>query len=241
MQNSLLRLVAAIVLAIVAGVGNFLFLTNRGKPATYVRFNEAIAQGATIEKKFFEEVAISGDVTELKKSLIPFEERQNLEGRKAPRAFKVNSLALAQDFSGKEPQWSVIGPFRLISVGERIKERSDGAFSEGSAGQTITIAAEVKEENGKEIFDDKVQKLLNILYRSSESTNSVGRIVAVQIYPSETKELDKLGLRPDEAPKADATKAKDSKERALIIPLSNVESIPEVLARGSYIGFVVKQ
>ena len=236
MQNSLLRLGIAVILAVAAGLGNYLYMTMRTAPTKFVRFSKEVGLGEVIDKdSMLSEIAISGDSSQLKKSLLPWDERENIVGRKASRVFEKDSLALKQDFLGKGPQWRVLGPFKLISVGERIRGSERGGFSEGSGGQTITIAADVKKEEGREIFSTQLQELLEVLYRSDEANNTIGKIVAVQLYPSNANDqvdvdgdsaTQKLPLGPD--------------ERGIIVPLKDVESIPEVLVRGVQVGFVVK-
>jgi len=235
MQNSLLRLGIAVVLAVAAGLGNYLYMTMRTAPAKFVRFSKDVGLGELIDKdSMLSEVAISGDAAQLKKSLIPWGEVENIVGQKASRAFEKDSLALKQDFLGKGPQWRVLGPFKLLSVGERIRGSEQGGFSEGSGGQTITIAAEVEKEGDREVFSSQLQELLDVLYRSEEAKNSIGKIVAVQIYPSEPNSIS------EEIISESRTLPLGPNERAIIVPLKDVESIPEVLVRGVQVGFVVK-
>jgi hypothetical protein len=240
MQNSLLRLAVAMVLAVAAGLGNFLFMRMRTAPTKFVRFSKEVGLGEVIEESgMLSEIAITGDVSELRKSLFPWEERENIVGRTATRVFEKDSLALKQDFLGKGPEWRVLGPFKLVSVGERIRGSEQSGFSEGNGGQTITIAAEVKIEEGREVLSPQVQELLEVLYRSDEATNAIGKIVAVQLYPSDPKALASAGGIRSEV-NATGTLPLGSNERGIIVPLKDVESIPEVLVRGVQVGFVVK-
>jgi hypothetical protein len=240
MQNSLLRLGIAVVLAVAAGLGNYLYMTMRTAPTKFVRFSKEVGLGEVIDNDtMLSEIAISGDASQLKKSLLPWDERENIVGQKASRVFEKDSLALKQDFLGKGPQWRVLGPFKLLSVGERIRGSEQGGFSEGRDSQTITIAAEIKKEEGREIFSPQMQELLEVLYRSEDAKNTIGKIVAVQLYPSDASELGSVSEGLDE----DIANRKlplGPNERGIIVPLKDVESIPEVLVRGVQVGFVVK-
>jgi len=187
-----------------------------------------------------EKAEISGDAAQLKKSLIPWEERDNIAGRKASRVFEKDSLALKQDFVGKGPQWRVLGPFRLISVGERIQGVNQDGFSDGVSGNTITIAAAVDTIESKEVFKPEVQELLEVLYSTGESKNSVGKIVALQLYPADSESKGAPLSATGEPQKMGTRLPLDKDERAIIVPLKDVESIPELLVRGTRVGFVVK-
>ncbi len=236
-------MIAAVGLAILAAAGNYFYLTSRTSPTVYVRFKADVPMGDIITKEVLEWVAIPGDDDELLKSLIPWRESQSIEGRTANRDFKRNSLALAQDFAASEPKWKVFGPFKLLSVGERILDAGSNTFSDGSAGQTITIEAEIQSDaknaskGGKpelQEYNPQFQQLLDIIYRSRGSKESVGRIVAIQVMES----LNESESNPPAGGQSELSIGNG--KGALIVPLTDIVTIPEVLVRGSKIGFVVK-
>ena len=237
MQNSLIRFGIAILLAAGAGIGNYVFMNKKQAPAKYVTFTKNINIGETLDANSLGEVEITGKSKDLTKGLIAGSEKSSLYGRKAHRAFSEGTLALQGDFERQGPEWQVLGPFKLLSVGERIREGKSLSYSDGSGGRTVTIAVKVRTNDPtKEVYEPIVKELLDILYRTEKTENQVGKIVAIQIYNSTSNVADSdetMGeLQPLDL---------DDDERGLIVPLSNIETIPEVLVRGTQIGFVVKR
>ena len=188
-------------------------------------------------------VRIPGDVDELKKSFV-LANRDSLAlvvGARAPRNMTAGDLLLHQEMKANLPRWKALGPFRLVSVGEQVV---GGDYTGRDSSRSVTIAARVDAEGN---YDARVERLLDILNsqgrRSKDSASQ--RIVAIQLEPvrqsaTPTPDGDTMvsTLAPETGPsRAPLPLAAD--ERGIIVPLRNVENLPQLLARGDHVSFVV--
>jgi hypothetical protein len=119
-------------------------------------------------------------------------------------------------------KFEVLGPFQLISVGERFKtpnpEQKDSQGSEGGNNVTIAVSAN---------FDERTRRLLEIIDPSRRGTSGKQglRIVAVQVIPK------------NEAP---STAQLDNKNVVYqTVSLDGIENVPRVLLEGDVVRFVV--
>lgn len=237
-MNSMIKLGGAIVLAVAAGIGNYYWMwTVENQHTHFLRISSAVDEGDRLQAKMIDSVAIPGDVAELRKTFVPAsrETRALMIGMRAPRDMNVGDLVLQQDMQTDVPHWKPLGPFRLVSVGDRIA--GTGGFSEGNTGRAVTIAAKV-DERGR--YEPKVERLLDIINANSDSAGP--RIVAVQLEPSGDTGAALTGsLFPGdtEIGAERQTLALAPNERGIIVPLQGVESVPELLVLGSHISFVV--
>ncbi|NND98967.1 MAG: hypothetical protein HKN47_16745 [Pirellulaceae bacterium] len=235
-MSSLIRLVIAAVLAIVAGFCNFMWLSWQEKRhLPFVVLDKPVTAGTLFQASDFGEIKIPGDYDDLRKTFIPASQGKSLlVGVRATRDYNAGDIILHDHIQSEIPHWKALGSFRLLSVGERI--RSGNRYSEGSGGNTVTIAAEVDETGN---YDSKTQRLLDLVATQSDR-KSEARIVAIQLDPSELE--PNISASPvDSVIEPQETRLPLAQnERGIIIPLSNVESIPEVLVRGSNISFIVQ-
>ena len=118
-------------------------------------------------------------------------------------------------------KFEVLGPFRLISVGERFKNPTSeqvGQVSEGGNNVTIAVSAN---------FDERTRRLLEIIdpNRRTASTKTGQRIIAVQVIPkNEQTPADKLS---------------DKNVVYQTVSLDGIENVPRVLLEGDVVRFVV--
>jgi hypothetical protein len=169
-------------------------------------------------------VPVPGDVDTLSQSLIPYGSRAILFGVPSSRDYTAGDMVFQRDLQAPREltKFEILGPFQLISVGERFKSPSDeqqnGQGSEG--GNNVTIAVSSK-------FDERTRRLLEIIdpSRRQSNTKQTARIIAVQVIPkSEQSAADK----PD-----------DKNVVYQTVSLDGIENVPRVLLEGDVVRFVV--
>ena len=233
-MSHIAKLVLAGVFAIIAAGVNWVWLNSAKKPPEYVAARDTLELGSEISSGDLIAVPIPGDFDRLKKSMIPYASQSVLFGMKTSRKYEAGDVFLYRDLEAPNelPKWQELGPFRLISVGERFtgvakKEQDPASYNQGS---NITIAVKRK-------YDDKTRRLLQIVdpKKREESDKEVSRIIAVQVYPS-SGSLTRTETKPDDS---DFRLPLGADEVGLFISLDGVENVPSVLLVGDEIGFVV--
>jgi hypothetical protein len=183
-----------------------------------------VPAGQEIVDEMLMSVPVPGDADKLRESLIPYASRALLLGAKAPRDYTAGDMVFQRDIQAPHElsKFEVLGPFKLISVGERFKtpsaEQDNSQVSEG--GNNITIAVSAN-------FDDRTRRLLEITDPSRRGTSAKQalRIVAVQVIPK--NEL------------ASTVKLDDKNVVYQTVSLDGIENVPRVLLEGDVVRFVV--
>lgn len=218
------KLSLAVVLALVAAALNALWLSAEKQPPLFVAASADLKAGDEITDAMLASVPVPGDPEELRASLIPYANRAILLGMKAPRTYTRGDVFFQRDIQAplELTQFEVLGPFRLISVGERFKEggadESEGRIDPGGNNVTIAVSAN---------FDERTRRLLEIVdpNRKANRDNKVAKIVAVQVIPV------------DQPSRAEATNDKNVVYQT--VSLEGIENVPRVLLEGEVIRFVV--
>ena len=212
------------ILGIVAAALNWFWISGLAIPDDYVSVNLDVETGEVISSDDLEAVPIPGDQDALRKSFIPWKDRAILFGAIANRDYLEGDVVLYRDIVAPEQQsqWAVIGPFKLISVGERFKERSGDQLDESRTdGNTVTIAVDAN-------FDARTRKLLDVIRADAESDREQPEIVAVQILPA-----NQQSGRISTSPRQDVVYQ--------TVSLEGIANVPTVLLAGDMIRFVVPQ
>jgi hypothetical protein len=269
-MTNMTKLGIAVALGVVAFGMNIFILNSGKKPSNYIRVkSEMIAAGTRISDKDIEGIAIPGDAA-LQKSFIPFDDNGKglVLGIAATRDYQQGDLILQRDLPKTTPPLDMLGPFRLLSVGESVVG-SESEEGYRSSDNTITVAATAKKNGiGRYEFDDNTRRLLQIVDiargRQAGPRDSRLRIVSVVLLgnngssenaadtgdsSSATAESDEgieddAGDNPefDEDLEADLSLGELSlapNEVAVIVPLENVKILPGILLQGNKIGFVI--
>jgi hypothetical protein len=218
------KLSFAVVLALIAAGLNAMWLKAAKEPPSFVAVSVDVAEGQPIADEMLTSVPVPGDPDVLRRSLIPYESRAILYGIKAPRSYIAGDVIFERDLQAPRElsKFEVLGPFQLISVGERFKtpnaEQQDAQVSEG--GNNVTIAVDAN-------FDERTRRLLEIIdpSRRGDRTSPVARIVAVQVIPKgEQSQKDK---------------PLDKNVVYQTVSLDGIENVPRVLLEGDVIRFVI--
>ena len=151
---------------------------------------------------------------------MPYKNRAILFGAKATRPYEVGDMILQRDIQPpSEPtQWDTLGPFRLISVGERFTQADADSPLGTTGGDSVTIS--VNRE-----FDEKTRRLMEIFDPERGQGKSQTHIVAVQV------------LGP--ASRRDSPNLEDDDVVFQTVSLKGIANVPSVLLIGDSIHFVV--
>jgi hypothetical protein len=218
------KLSIAVVLALIAAGLNAMWLSAEKRPPTFVAVGINVPEGQEIVDEMLTSVPVPGDLDKLRESLIPYSGRATLYGRKASRNYTAGDVVFYRDLQAPQElsKFEVLGPFQLISVGERFKttnaEEQDSQASEGGNNVTIAVSAN---------FDDRTRRLLEIIdpSRRGSTANPGLRIIAVQVIPKNEQAA---------APKLD-----DKNVVYQTVSLDGIENVPRVLLEGDVVRFVV--
>jgi hypothetical protein len=217
------KLSIAVVLALLAAGLNAMWLSAEKRPPTFTAVSINLPAGQKITDEALVSVPVPGDADKLRESLIPYSGRSILYGMPASRDYTAGDMVFQRDLQAPREltKFEILGPFQLISVGERFKsptaEQEAGA-SEGGNNVTIAVSAN---------FDDRTRRLLEIIdpSRRGNSANASQRIVAVQVIPkNELKAADKPS---------------DKNVVYQTVALDGIENVPRVLLEGDVVRFVV--
>lgn len=222
-MSNLTKLIIAVGLALGAAVLNAMWLSAEKHPTTYVAASTDIGGEDTITDEMLMAVAVPGNFDTLRQSLVPYENRAILYGLTPPRTYKPGDMFFQRDLKApiELAQFEVLGPFRLISVGQQFTKGDDNKDEAqiDSGGNTITIAVSAN-------FDDRTRRLLQIIDPNLDpNRDKAKRIVAIQVVPKE--ELAK-------------TAAPDGKNEVYqTVTLEGIANVPRVLLAGDLIRFVI--
>jgi len=218
------KLSIAVVLALLAAGLNAMWLSAAKRPPTFTAVSINLPAGQQITDDALMSVPVPGDADKLRESLIPYASRALLLGAKASRDYTAGDMVFQRDIQAPNElsKFEVLGPFRLISVGERFKTPStdEGDVQTSQGGNNITIAVNAN-------FDDRTRRLLEITDPSRRTTSAKQalRIVAVQVIPK--NEL------------TGAVKLDDKNVVYQTVSLDGIENVPRVLLEGDVVRFVV--
>jgi len=218
------KLSIAVVIALIAAGLNAMWLSAEKRPPTFVALNVDLPEGKEITDAMLRSVPVPGNPDKLRESLIPYGSRAILFGMKASRDYIAGDLVLQRDLQAPRElsKFEVLGPFQLISVGERFKtsspEQKDSQVSEGGNNVTIAVSAN---------FDERTRRLLEIIdpSRRGNSAKQALRIIAVQVIPK------------NEA--SSTVKLDDKNVVYQTVSLDGIENVPRVLLEGDVVRFVV--
>src|SRR5262245_58477033 len=117
------KLSLAVGLAFAAAALNAMWMTAAKRPPTFTAAAADLPAGQPIDDSMLMEVPVPGDADKLRESLIPYANRAILMAMKAPRPYVRGDMFFQRDIQAplEQAQFEVLGPFRLISVGERFK------------------------------------------------------------------------------------------------------------------------
>ena len=158
-MSNVAKLSLAVVLALVAAAMNALWLNAEKTPPTFVAASTDIPAGQEITDELLIAVPVPGDPEKLRASLIPYgnDKRAILFGRPAPRAYIRGDMFFQRDIQAplETAKYEVLGPFRLISVGERFKQvggnQQEGQVDPGGNNVTIAVSANFDERKRNSI------------------------------------------------------------------------------------------
>lgn len=218
------KLSLAVGIALVAAVLNAMWLRAEKSPASFVAAGVDLPAGTEIDDSMLVAVPVPGDLERLRASLIPYANRAILFGLKTSRDYVRGDVFFQRDIQKPlEPaRFEVLGPFRLISVGERFKRPGNPQEEDrlDPGGNNVTIAVSAS-------FDERTRRLLEVINpnQPANSGNNVPRIVAVQVIPKDQQSSTEVANEKDVVYQT--------------ISLQGIENVPRVLLEGDVIRFVI--
>lgn len=221
-MKHLLGLGLAAVLGIVAAGLNWVWISGLSLPDEFVATSSDIDYGDEIDEDDLVAVPIPGSRDQLNESFIAWKDRAILFGTRANRDYIAGDIVFHRDIVApeKDTRWDVIGPFKLISVGERFNERSGDDYDDSRTdGNTVTIAVDAD-------FDVRTRKLLEVIRSDKSRDESKPAIVAVQI----------LGSNQNDG-QIQVTSTREVVYQT--VSLEGIANVPNVLLAGDMIRFVV--
>ena len=251
-MSHLLKFTVAVLLGVVAAAGNWLYLELQTSPTQYVAVAQAKERGDVLKEDDLVAVPVPGDAQQLRRTLIPYTKRSILFGAKASRDYERGDIVFMRDVSQPETSdaWEVVGPFQLISVGERFTRSTSDQDRAGSnmRGNTITIAVDAD-------FGPQTNRLLSVIAKETATERRVSpAIVAVQVVPTDDRRksatassapVSSNGLRAAHSgklPPFGDTLAHSELPQSIVyqtVSLEGIPNVPAVLLEGDLIRFVV--
>jgi hypothetical protein len=223
-MNNVMKLSLAVVLALAAAALNAMWLSAEKRPTTYVAAATDVPAGQPITDELLAPVPVPGNADTLRASLIPYTNRAILLGMKTPRNYIRGDMFFQRDIQAPLTlgEFEVLGPFRLISVGERFTNKGGTPADESRldpGGNTITIAVSAN-------FDERTRRLLQIIDPNrNPNKDKITRIIAVQVIPKEEQTT--------------ATPVDDKNVVFQTVQLDGIANVPRVLLAGDVIRFVI--
>ena len=221
-MKHLLGLGLAGLLGITAAGLNWVWISGLALPDEFVATGSDIEYGAEIDEDDLVAVPIPGSRDQLSESFIPWKNRAILFGTLANRDYIAGDVVFHRDIVAPEEdsRWDVIGPFKLISVGERFNERSNDVYDDSRTdGNTVTIAVDAN-------FDARTRKLLDVIRTDNSRDQNKPEIVAVQILAANQR-----------GGQIQVTSTKEFVYQT--VSLEGIANVPNVLLAGDMIRFVV--
>lgn len=222
-MSNLAKLSLAVVLALAAAALNAVWLSAEKRPPTFVAAAVDIPPGQEVTSEMLGPIPVPGNLDQLRESLIPFESKATLLGRKAARAYIKGDVFFQRDIQAPQQlaDFEVLGPFKLISVGARFTEGNPKVEDSqlDTAGNNITIEVSAK-------FDERTRRLLETVDPNRNPRNeNRARIVAIQVIPKEDQKS--------------AAEAETKDVVFQTISLEGITNVPRVLLAGDVIRFVI--
>lgn len=245
-MSYLFKLVLALGMGLIAGAMNWFYVALQTQPTKFVAMAKSVEIGKVLEESDLVSIPVPGDSGRLRKSLIPYANRSILFGRNAVRDYEAGDLLFAQDLVSETnaSQWDVIGPFELISVGERFKQSAgrETQMNGSTRSDTVTIAVNSN-------FDEQTSRLLQVIAGDlgRKQDQDTLEIIAVQVVPSDRERAssgraipppgNSANLRSFTGGRLSPTAQHDTVYQT--VSLHGIASVPVVLLEGDFIRFVV--
>ncbi len=221
-MKQLMGLGLAALLGLIAAGLNWFWISGLATPDEFVAVATDISAGDVIGEDDLLAVPVPGNSETLRQAFIPWVNRAVLFGAPAHRDYLEGDIVLYRDIQppADASRWDVIGPFQLISVGERFKQRNGDEFDTARTdGNNLTIAVDAN-------FDERTRKLLEVIRTDRNTELASPAIVAVQVLPATARTA------------TDPTTQRDNVVYQTV-SLDGIANVPRVLLEGDMIRFVI--
>jgi hypothetical protein len=249
-MNNLAKLGIALLLAIIAGVLNVVYLHLRERPTLYLALGDApvkAGQPFPTEDNKYKPLPIPGGVVAPETTFIAWDNRAIVFGLRAKRDLDVGDPIFQGDIAQAVPRYETLGPFKLLSVGEHLTgtvetDRSSGGASAITVEPLFVHPASGEEGNSDALkYNETTSRLLEIIdeqRRGGDRAASHLRIVAIESV-QDPLSADESEVGRANSPGGRSSELLRSTPRAIIVAIDRVATIPKVLQIGARVGFVV--
>lgn len=221
-MKHLMGLALAGLLGLIAAGINWFWISGLATPDEFVAAASDIAVGEPMTEENLVAIPIPGQDEVLRQAYVPWQNRAILFGIKANRDYVAGDVVFHRDIERPDDgsNWDVVGPFKLISVGERFKERTGEEFDYARTdGNNLTIAVDAE-------FDARTRKLLEVIRPDRNRDDEQPPIVAVQVLPSNQANGRLQSAEPEQTVYQ-------------TVSLDGIANVPRVLLEGDMIRFVI--
>ena len=239
------RFIFALILAAAATILNYIWMTSKAPSEGYVIVNQNIGQGEGIERSMLGEIKLPGGRV-YTETFLPSRAIHSFIGLKAVRPFQQGEIVQQADVAAIDvlPNYDILGPFRLLAVGGRFAN-ADDSEDQGSGSSAITIAIPYDGDDAEKI-DVMTRRLVQIVENEkTRRTDSGGatdlRLVGIVAWRPDMTDQPSTPAVADSPDPPRRNLGLNEGELALVVPLPNLDTIPEVLLRedSPQIGFLV--
>lgn len=249
MDNYTVRFIIAVGIGCAAAFLNYLWMQQNVPQIEYfVAVARDIEKGRNIVKEDLQLIQLpaAGESLDYTKYFIPYGDRFSLIDRPASRDFKKNEIFRDADFTESDylPDVDILGPFRLLSIGNQLAgSKSTGTQNFGGRVPITFIVKMVKNpQTGVEEFEPQTRRLLQLINyeNAADSRSGAGRsdwrLMHIIAYPDNAP-----GSSPAKDPEEPVTYQLAEDEYAIIVEVPNVPMLMNVLmnSKKPRIGFVV--
>ena len=242
MNNYFFRIAVALLLAGSAAILNYLWIRqNVPQTDSFAVFVKDVAVGQEITKDDVTSVPLprvyySNDTqVNLENFFVSAKDRYSLVGLIAHRNFKRGQLILNSDKPSNDylPDADILGPFRLLSIGNQISGMPSDSVSMSGSGRTPITIIMTLERNPKtnqlefSANDRRLFQLIDLEKSTASNSDDQWKLMNITIYP-DTPGDDDVSLMPLDDSGSTGYVLKEN-ERAIIVDVPNVPMLSRVM------------
>lgn len=252
-MKHIIRLLIALVIALIAAMLNWMWMSRERSYPEYVCVSEPIKEGERIDKNKLKPVQVKGDPEVLANLLVPWGQKELWYDRFASRDYHKDQPLFQRDMeeSPTAREWDTLGPFMLVGVGNEVSAQ----FSEKSgslipvSGNILTLAIDDSQKTEKSLLYRYLAAMRGEYY-FNETTAERNLLKIIGVEPRVSGKAKTGGgtaaAAADAADRLSAASGSDeggmsafAGQRLIFVSLENIPNTPSWLRIGEEIYFMV--